>query len=118
MKKNNLNRNIRTIIKWVLTVLITFVLIVAIVVGVVYKKRKTIPEETLPVSDSTIESVEKEENPVISDKAETHPPIDITPITPEIETPEVETPDIDVGEMERNPEPEVIGGGIEYETKE
>ena len=45
---------------------------------------------------------------------ETNPPIKDDPVLPS----ETEEPDIDVSQMTRHPEPEVVDGKIEYETKE
>lgn len=111
------NRNIVLLI--VMLLLTIGMVTLVVVVGIVRKNSGNKPIDTKPPTEESTEPIEKSPDPVIPGYAEESTDIlPLNPTEPQPENPEVEKPDIDVGEMTRNPEPEVGGGDIEYGTKE
>lgn len=100
------------------------VVLIAIVVTVIVMAGRKDPVEANSDTE-TVETTEPEateentETDTMADdttetQKETIPPIKDDPVLPS----ETEEPDIDVSQMTRHPEPEVVDGKIEYETKE
>ena len=99
--------------------LITLALIVTIVICAIHNGQKEeTPVVTTPqATESTTEQPEAVVTPVIENTAQPDDEDSDIPDTTDSETKDADLV-IDIGEMSRNPEPEVVGGDIEYGTKE
>lgn len=107
MNKNKMNKNKITLIA---VIAITVILIGVIVTAAVLRGDQG---RKPPVVDTTGQTDTTEPT---TDESETKKAVEIPPIPDNPET-EATASGIDVGEMQRNPEPDVVGGEVQYETK-
>lgn len=95
-------------------------LVACILIGINNGQKEKNPVYIPSVTDTSTEQPLRVETPPIN--AEAEPDASAGPHDNETETSESETHDvdfyIDISEMTRNPEPEVVGGEIEYGTKD